>query len=131
MLKTGVIKKFNMAKVQRFIGFQQELPFVNVGDKIQLLYKRFYSTDLGKIYKAFPAESIAQKIKLTENRKGPQSIFTPAGKIRLEILKCYTGFSDRKLAEALISNINYQIFCNVYFPLETVKFDYKLISSVS
>lgn len=48
----------------------------------------------------------------------------------MEILKCYTGFSDRKLAEALISNINYQIFCNVYFPLETVKFDYKLISKI-
>ncbi len=56
-----------MAEVQRFLEFQQKLPSLNVQGKIQLLYKRFYATDLGEIYKAFPAESIAQKIKLTEN----------------------------------------------------------------
>ncbi len=74
--KTGVIKKLNMAKVQRLLVFQQELSFLNVGDKIQLLYKRFYSTDLGKIYKTLPAESIAKKIKLKQNIKGPQSIYS-------------------------------------------------------
>jgi len=119
-----------MHKIKRFSQFQLELPFVNIQDKIQKLYNRFYSTNLGKIHKALPAEYIASKFKLRDKTKGPESIFTPAGKIRLEFLKCYTGFSDKKLAEELMSNINYQIFCDVYFPLEMVKFNHKLISKI-
>ena len=117
-------------KVNRFSRFQQELSFLNVQDKIQQLYTRFYSTKLGKIYKAFPAEKIAKKFKIQEKNKGPESIFTPTGKIRLEYLKCYTGFSDKKLSEELMSNINYQLFCDVHFPLEVLRFDYKLISKI-
>lgn len=119
-----------MSKVKRFSLYQQELPFLNIQDKIPLLYKRFYASDLGKIYKALPAEKIVKKIKLKKNRKGPEAIFTPAGKIRLEFLKCYTGFSDKRLSEEIMSNINYQIFCDVCFPIETVKFDYKVISKI-
>lgn len=119
-----------MSKVKRFSLYQQELSLLNIQDKIPLLYKRFYASDLGKIYMALPVQEIVKKIKLKKNRKGPEGIFTPEGKIRLEFLKCYTGFSDKRLSEEIISNINYQIFCDVYFNIETVKFDYKLISKI-
>ena len=119
-----------MPKIKRFSRYQQELPLINIQDKIQLLYKRFDASDLGKMYKALPVEEIVKKFKLKQNRKGRDATFTPAGKIRLEFLKCYTGFSDKRLAEEIISNINYQIFCDVSIPLETIKIDYKLISKI-
>ncbi|MCP4481315.1 MAG: hypothetical protein GY817_00600, partial [bacterium] len=60
-------------------------------DKIQILKERFYATDLGKIYRAIPFKEIIKKLKLKHNQKGTEALFTPKGKIALEILKAYTS----------------------------------------
>ena len=117
-----------MSKTLTFSYFQTYIPFLEVQNKIQLLRKRFLHTDLGKIYQAIPLDALIKKLDLTHNTKGPKSIFSPKGKIALEFLKCYTGFSDIKLAQYIRSSIDAQIFCDVYFKEETLGFDYKIIS---
>ena len=119
-----------MLKIKRFSGFQKFIPFLDVQDKIQILKKRFFATDLGKIYRAIPFNEIIKKLKLKHNEKGPESLFSPRGKIALEILKAYTGFSDRKLSQYIRGNIDAQIFCDIYFDDKTIDFDYKLISKI-
>ena len=119
-----------MLKVKRFSGFQKFIPYFDVQEKIQILKKRFYATDLGKIYLAIPFNEIIKELKLKHNQKGPQALFSPKGKIALEILKTYTRYSDRKLAQCIRGNINAQIFCDIYFDDKTINFDYKLISKI-
>ena len=119
-----------MLKIKRFSNFQRFIPFLDVQDKIQILQKRFIATDLGKIYQAIPFNELVKKYKLKQNKKVPTAIFSPHGKIALEFLKCYTGYSDRKLAQYIRGSIDAQIFCDLYFDDQTIKFDYKLISKI-
>jgi len=119
-----------MLKIRKFSEFQKHIPFLDVQEKLELLQKRFLSTDLGKIYLAIPFQELIKKLKLKHNRKGPEAYFSPRSKIALEFLKSYTGFSDRKLAEYLRGSIDAQLFCDIYFDERIISFDYKLISRI-
>ena len=66
-----------------------------------------------------------------EHKRGPQSFFSPEGKVALMFLKKYTQLSAPKLLEQLNGNVHYQIFCDIYInPLRPLT-NYKLIDDIA
>jgi hypothetical protein len=117
-------------KVRRFSEFQGKFIFPNFDTNNTELYDSFLRTRLGGLYKAIPWDCLVKDLDLGEKAKGPQSMFSPKGKIGLMLLKHYAACSDRKLIEHLNGNIHYQIFCDIIisprFPIE----NYKIVSEI-
>lgn len=127
--KRGNLKNIKM-KVRRFSQFQGILSFPNFDDNYEVHLKAFKKTRLGALYSAIPWEALIKEFNLKENSKGPQSIFSPRGKIALMFLKHYVGCSDSKLLEHLNANFQYQIFCDIIIQVDDPLKNYKIISEV-
>ncbi len=127
--KRGNPKIFKM-KVRRFSQFQGLLVFPNFDSNYDHLYSSFLKTRLGSLYKVIPWSKLVSDLELCEYRKGPQSIFSPRGKIALMFLKHYVGCSDFKLIEHINGNIHYQIFCDIIIPTNSPITNYKIVSEI-
>ena len=117
-------------KVQRISQFQRQIMFPSLHSHFSAYLRSFQVSTLGKIHSATPWESLISSFGLKENKKGPQSIFSPKGKIALMFLKHHACCSDRKLIEQLNANMHYQIFCDMIIdPLRPIK-NYKIVSEI-
>lgn len=117
-------------KIQRISQYQRQIQFPNFEDHNSAYYKSFMETDLGKIHRAIPWEDLVKVFGLKDSIKGPQSIFSPKGKLALMFLKHYAACSDYKLIEQLNANIDYQIFCDIYIPPTNRLSNYKIVSAI-
>ena len=114
-------------KVRRFSQSQGVFVFPNFDNNYNELFNSFKQTRLGSIYTSIPWEQLVECFGLKEKRKGPQSIFSPRGKIALMFLKHYVGCSDSKLIEHLNGNIHYQIFCDIIIPPSKPLTNFKIV----
>lgn len=117
-------------KIQKISQFQKKLQLFSIEENFQRVYERFLQSDLGKIYQAIPWDTLANAINIRSNKKGPCSIFSPQGKLALMFLKNYSCCSDRRLIEQLNSNIDYQIFCDIFLGIDNRITNYKIVSQV-
>jgi len=85
---------------------------------------------LGKIYDKIPWNELVQEFGLKESNKGRSSTFSPQGKIALQFLKPYTGFSDKMLLERINADYQYQFFCGVEINVSEPLENYKLLSEI-
>jgi len=81
------------------------------------------------IYKAIPWSELAKNLKIRNNRKGPDRIFSPQGMLSLMFLKSYVDCSDRKLISYLNGNIDFQMFCGIFLGPERIS-NFKIISEI-
>lgn len=117
-------------KVRRISQFQKKINFPNFDEVYEEYLSSFKQTDLGKIYSAIPWDKMVQALGLKEQNKGPESIFSPRGKLALMFLKHYCGCSDRKLMDQFNGNIYYQIFCDTLVEPGQHLTNYKIISQI-
>lgn len=117
-------------KVRRFSQFQGALSFPNFDTAYEELFASFKQTRLGAMYESIPWTELVRALGLKENRKGPQSIFSPRGKIALMFLKHYAGCSDSKLIEHLNGNLHYQLFCDIVISPSVPLTNYKIVSEI-
>ena len=117
-------------KIRRISDFQSRISFPNFDNHYEKYLKSFANTELGKIHQALPWQDLVTAFKLKSNNKGPDSIFSPRGKIALMFLKNYSCCSDKKLVEQLNGNIYYQIFCDLVLnPGDCIE-NFKIVSQV-
>lgn len=117
-------------KIQRISQLQGVLRFPNFEDYTSDYFKSFLSTDLGKIYSSIPWNELVDAVGLKDKSKGPQSRFSPRGKLALMFLKHYASCSDKKLIEHLNGSIDYQIFCDILLPVGVRIKNYKIVSAI-
>lgn len=118
-----------MAKIQKISQLQPTLGFTEF-DIYSNFRESFHSSELGKLYQAFPFSDFCKSIGLTGSIRGRKSYFTPEGKVALMILKAYTNFSDADLIEHLNGNIHYQLFCGVSIHPQSPLTNYKIVSDI-
>lgn len=116
-------------KIQRISGLQHTFSFLSSTTELEFFRTRFLASDLGKIYQGIPWIDLENHFNIKSSSKGPNSIFSPQGKIALMILKHYACCSDRKLIEQLNSNIDYQFFCDIHLGLKRLD-NYKIVSQI-
>lgn len=117
-------------KVRRISEFQSRIFFPNFDSHFTRYLQAFKTTDLGLIHQAIPWSEITKAFGLKVNKKGPDCIFSPRGKLALMFLKNYIGCSDEKLMEQLNGNIYYQIFCDIVLEPGMHLNNFKLISQI-
>jgi len=117
-------------KVRRFSQFQGQFLFPNFDNNSKELYESFLKTRLGGVYRAIPWNKLVESFQLQEKEKGPQSIFSPRGKVALMFLKHYVGCSDFKLIEHINANVHYQIFCDIIIPPGSPLSNFKIVSEI-
>ncbi len=88
-----------MSKLRRIFETTPEISFISPQKEFSLYWNSFLGSELGKIYKVIPWLELSKSLKLKEQRKGRNALFSPQGKLALMFLKAYTGLSDRKLYE--------------------------------
>ena len=118
-----------MSKIQRISGLQYEFSFFSPSDNFDNYYSRFLESDLGKIYSAIPWPELTKSFELVDSKKGPNSLFSPQGKLGLMFLKHYAQVSDKRLLEQLNSNIDYQFFCDINLGIERLT-NHKIVSQI-
>ena len=118
-----------MAKIQKISQLQPTFGFTEF-DIYQSYRDSFYSSELGKLYQAFPFSAFCTSIGLRDNRFGRKSYFSPEGKVALMLLKSYTNFSDFELIEHLNGNIHYQLFCGVSIHPQHPLTNHKIVSDI-
>jgi len=119
-----------MGKLIRIFERTQPINFLSPQNEYKLYRSSFLSTELGLIYQGIPWQELVLSFGLKDNRHGPDSLFSPQGKIALMFLKSYTSFSDRKLIESLNGNIHYQMFCGVILEAGESLKDFKIVSRI-
>lgn len=118
-----------MAKLQRLSEFQHTFSFSSQTEQFDQFYQRFLQSDLGKIYQAVPWTKLVKDFGLKDCRKGPNSLFSPRGKLGLMFLKHYSQSSDRALIEGLNGNIEWQFFCDIYLGTNRLT-NIKIVSAI-
>lgn len=130
LAKNGVFFHKDKMKIQRISNLQSKFYFPNFENNYQVHLTNFYRSDLGKIYQAIPWSELVKSFNIKDSHKGPQSIFSPRGKIALMFLKHYAGCSDKRLIAQLNANIDYQIFCDILIPPTSRIENYKIVSEI-
>lgn len=118
-----------MLKVQRISEFQHTFLFSNHTERFEEFYDRFLLSDLGKIHQAIPWDSLVSSFGILDTTKGPNSIFSPKGKIALLFLKHYGCCSDKRLIEQLNGNIEWQFFCDIHLGSQRID-NFKIVSAI-
>lgn len=116
--------------IRRISEFQYELKFPNLDKDFEVYQQSFLSSDLGKIYQSIPWQELVKALGLKDALKGPQSTFSPRGKVGLMFLKHYAACSDNKLIEQLNGNLDYQFFCDLHLPIGYRIKNYKIVSAI-
>lgn len=119
-----------MTKIRKIFGSEIPINFNSKEENFDTYWQAFLKSELGGIYKSIPWEELVDSFNLTESKKGRDSIFSPRGKIALQILKSYTKLSDRKLVERLNSDYQFQFFCGVDISVGEPLKRYKIISDI-
>lgn len=119
-----------MSKIIRISEFQHKLPLNIINDDFNGFYEQFLKSDLGKIHLSMPFSELSQVFKIKKYKKGPDSIFSPKGKIALMMLKNYYGCSDAKLIELLNGNVYMQFFCDIVLPINSPITNFKIVSQI-
>lgn len=133
LAKNGVLKilhKMKIQRIQRISEFQTEIQFPIFQKNYSAYQSSFQESKLGKIYNAIPWDQMVKSLGLKDHIKGPQSIFSPVGKLALMFLKHYALCSDEKLIEQLNANIHYQMFCDIVIPPGKSLKNYKIVSEI-
>ena len=89
-----------MRKIRRIFESTQEISFISPEKEFSLYLKAFKESELGGIYQAIPWNDIVKKLKIRENKKGPDLIFGPQGMVALMFLKSYLSCSDEMLIQS-------------------------------
>ena len=97
-----------MAKIRKIFGSTPPLNFNSKEQEFELYWNSFKKSKLGKIHDKIPWDELVQEFGLKESNKGRNSTFSPQGKIALQFLKPYTGFSDKMLLERINADYQYQ-----------------------
>jgi hypothetical protein len=118
-----------MRKIRRIFDSTQEINFNSPGKEFSLYLQKFNESELGGIYRAIPWNDIVKKLKIKENKKGPDLIFSPQGMVALMFLKSYVECSDEMLIGHLNGNIHFQIFCGILLGAERIK-NFKIVSDI-
>ena len=118
-----------MRKIRRIYETSQEINFISPQKEFSLYWQSFQESELGRIYKAIPWRELAKSLKIRENRKGPDRIFSPQGMLALMFLKSYVNCSDKKLILHLNRNIDFQMFCGIFLGLDRIS-NYKIVSDI-
>ena len=119
-----------MRKLIRIFERTQSINFLSPQNEFNLYRSSFLSSELGLIYQGIPWQELVLSFGLKDNRYGPDSLFSPQGKLALMFLKSYTNFSDRKLIESLNGNIHYQMFCGIILGAGESLKDFKIVSRI-
>ena len=119
-----------MGKLIRIFERTQSFNFLSPQNEYNLYRSFFLSSELGLIYQGIPWQELVLSFGLKDNRHGPDSLFSPQGKLALMFLKSYTNFSDRKLIESLNGNIHYQMFCGILLQAGDGLKDFKIVSRI-
>jgi hypothetical protein len=127
--KRGNHKTIRM-KLRRISEFQGRIHFPNFDNHYDKYLEAFNSTSFGEMYRAIPWSDLVQEFNLRDYGKGPQSMFSPQGKLALMFLKNYMGLSDKKLIEQLNGNIYHQIFCDLILESGEHIENYKIVSQI-
>ena len=115
--------------IRRIFDSTQEINFNSPGKEFSLYLKAFNESELGSIYQAIPWSELIKKLKIKENNKGPDLIFSPQGMVALMFLKSYVECSDEMLINHLNGNIHFQIFCGILLGPERIK-NFKIVSDI-
>jgi hypothetical protein len=118
-----------MRKVRRIFETSQEINFISPQKEFSLYWQSFQTSELGSIYRAIPWIELAKALKIRENSKGPDRIFSPQGMLALMFLKSYVTCSDKKLILYLNGNIDFQMFCGIFLGPERIS-NYKIVSDI-
>ena len=118
-----------MRKIRRIFETTQEISFISPEKEFSLYLQSFKESKLGGIYQSIPWIELVRRLKIKENQKGPDLIFSPQGMIALMFLKSYVGCSDEKLISHLNGNIHFQIFCGILLGTERIK-NFKIVSDI-
>jgi len=118
-----------MRKIRRIFETTQEINFISPEKEFSLYLQSFKESELGGIYQAIPWNDIVRKLKIKENKKGPDLIFGPQGMVALMFLKSYVECSDEMLINHLNGNIHFQIFCGILLGAERIK-NFKIVSDI-
>ncbi len=119
-----------MGKLIRIFERTQSINFLSPQNEFNLYRSSFLNSELGLIYQGIPWQELVLSFGLKDNRYGPDSLFSPQGKLALMFLKSYTNFSDRKLIESLNGNIHYQMFCGILLQAGDRLKDFKIVSRI-
>jgi len=119
-----------MGKLIRIFERTQPFNFLSPQNEYNLYRSSFLSSELGLIYQGIPWQELVLSFGLKDKLHGPDSLFSPQGKLALMFLKSYTNFSDRKLIENLNGNIHYQMFCGILLKAGDGLKDFKIVSRV-
>ena len=113
-----------MAKVIELNQFFLSLGY-NFSEKV---YNQFLNSELGQLYQSIPWEVLVRFYRQRERRqkakKGRPRKFTVRTELGILILQAWTGWSMRKLLEAISQSIYYQIFCQMGYVPEDIDREY-------
>lgn len=118
-----------MIKVQKIYGFSAEINFNSPQREFERYWQSFLGSELGKVYQSIPWKELTKCMKIKENRKGPDRIFSPQGMLALMFLKSYVDCSDRRLKEHLNRNIDFQLFCGIFLGTDRIT-NFKMVSDI-
>ncbi|OYT17560.1 MAG: DDE transposase [Bacteroidetes bacterium 4572_77] len=119
-----------MTKIRKILGSAIPINFYSKEENFDIYWQSFLSSRLGEIYQSIPWQELIESFHLQDSKKGRESIFSPRGKIALQILKSYTGLSDRALVERLNSDYQFQFFCDVSISVESPLKCHKILSDI-
>ena len=119
-----------MGKLIRIFERTQPINFLSPQNEYNLYRSSFLSSELGLIYQGIPWQELILSFGLKDKRHGPDSLFSPQGKLALMFLKSYTNFSDRKLIESVNGNLHYQMFCGIMLRAGENLKDFKIVSRI-
>lgn len=119
-----------MGKLIRIFERTQPINFLSPQNEYNLYRSSFLNSELGLIYQGIPWKELILSFGLSDKRRGPDSLFSPQGKLALMFLKSYTNFSDRKLIEGVNGNLHYQMFCGIMLRAGENLKDFKIVSRI-
>ncbi|BBE19262.1 hypothetical protein AQPE_3438 [Aquipluma nitroreducens] len=119
-----------MGKLIRIFERTQPINFLSPQNEYNLYRSSFLSSELGWIYQGIPWKELILSFGLRDKGHGPDSLFSPQGKLALMFLKSYTNFSDRKLIESVNGNLHYQMFCGIMLKAGESLKDFKIVSRI-
>lgn len=84
--------------------------------------QRFAQSALGQFHASLPIKELASLLPKPRVKVGAKPWFDNYGKIALQFLKAYEGWSDRELLERLNTDWALQLFCGIHLgPNEQIK----------